>query len=681
MKLGSKLASPLGVLESILQRLGDVERLAPGDNAHMFWQELKRKVSSRRSVYGFADSNRMEREYLEQFGSFKVLGMHPYLRQLALCAERLIKARLLGDPVLPLHTTAVLLFVAFQGKMPIRQYVMLACLLFTVHPILVGVGLIAVSFLSALSSMPRGHAIPEEGAPHVVVYGGGLRGLYTGALLAQAGQKVTVLVPESRCEGSALAHPEGAPCHFVLDRCEIGEISRYEELLSPCFHASKPVRFEPVGDAKTGWVHGVLVSSDLCQPVPLRSGPQAWVDDISNACDTDRAILRVALTQAVAVSGGLLPFIVGKLPDSVMEKVTVADRQDASVSFTKAASITTVEAASRLVSAAKLAQSTVCALRRACTVGGLMREEHTSATRASFGAWSASVTHGIHGYYVPNGGISQVCASLKATIQACSGHVFTDKAIQSIRLRNHEKDFATIETVGPNGSAQTFIANNIILAADVLECYRLVQEATVCSKIPVPAILDDVPSVQPVVRTLIAFAGTCQDLDVPQAIPIFWRKHTAISDELDGKMEWKTVTLRDGPRGVVACVVESPTKIGAMGLQDSNKDLLHIVSELFPRTRDKVIYVKSLPPTSSFSHTPARYVVGRKALRPGVDGLDGVFLALNEFGLSNSAGSIIAGYLAAHAALGCSKDTLKLMEGGRGCFGGCSAQRNLSKPK
>merc|ERR1712091_189361 len=106
-------------------------------------------------------------------------------------------------------------------------------------------------------------------------------------------------------------------------------------------------------------------------------------------------------------------------------------------------------------------------------------------------------------------------------------------------------------------------------------------------------------------------------------------------------MEWKTVTLRDGPRGVVACVVESP-----MGLQDSNKDLLHIVSELFPRTRDKVIYVKSLPPTNCFSHTPARYVVGRKALRPGVDGLDGVFLALSEFGLSNSAGSIIAGYLA-----------------------------------
>ena len=74
-----------------------------------------------------------------------------------------------------------------------------------------------------------------------VVYGGGLRGLYTAALLARAGGKVTVLIPQSRCEGGATACLDGAPCDFILDRCEFGQVSRYETLLSVCLHASKPV--------------------------------------------------------------------------------------------------------------------------------------------------------------------------------------------------------------------------------------------------------------------------------------------------------------------------------------------------------------------------------------------------------------------------------------------------------
>lgn len=45
-------------------------------------------------------------------------------------------------------------------------------------------------------------------------------------------------------------------------------------------------------------------------------------------------------------------------------------------------------------------------------------------------------------------------------------------------------------------------------------------------------------------------------------------------------------------------------------------------------------------------------MVGKNALGPVINGLSDIFLALDDFAVSNSAGSVIAGYLAAHAALG-----------------------------
>ena len=78
-------------------------------------------------------------------------------------------------------------------------------------------------------------------------------------------------------------------------------MSKFEALLSPCFHVTKPVIFEPVGCAQPGWVHAVLVTGDLSQPVPLRSGSRAWVDDISRAFGTDHSILANTLQQVAMV--------------------------------------------------------------------------------------------------------------------------------------------------------------------------------------------------------------------------------------------------------------------------------------------------------------------------------------------------------------------------------------------
>ena len=88
MRLGSKTASPLEGLDDRIQLYideydTDVEaaledRTLSAHEASIFWDDLRKEVTSRRKIYGSANSNRVERELLERFGAFKGIVMHPY---------------------------------------------------------------------------------------------------------------------------------------------------------------------------------------------------------------------------------------------------------------------------------------------------------------------------------------------------------------------------------------------------------------------------------------------------------------------------------------------------------------------------------------------------------------------------------------------------------------------------
>ena len=80
MRLGSKTASPLEGLDDRIQLYideyhTDVEaaledRTLSAHEASIFWDDLRKEVTSRRKIYGSANSNRVERELLERFGAF-----------------------------------------------------------------------------------------------------------------------------------------------------------------------------------------------------------------------------------------------------------------------------------------------------------------------------------------------------------------------------------------------------------------------------------------------------------------------------------------------------------------------------------------------------------------------------------------------------------------------------------
>jgi len=219
-----------------------------------------------------------------------------------------------------------------------------------------------------------------------------------------------------------------------------------------------------------------------------------------------------------------------------------------------------------------------------------------------------------------------------------------------------------ITTTGADGIVGTLCATKVVLGTNSSECLHLLHDArenansTSRGSNSAPVNLDQ-PQAQLILRTLIAFSGTCEDLDAPRAIPIFWRKHTCLHTLSNDDLDCKTVTFRDAPNSVVACVVESPISSKKWELDEKERtrfhiDLLNDIAGLFPKTKGMAQFVTSLSPSQrTLSQIPARYSTGWPAFKSAAIETDGIYLAFDDFALSNAAGSVIAGYLAAHAVL------------------------------
>lgn len=653
MRLASRKASPLDNLQEAIAQNSDEVARAETIGAILgsrLWEDVRIDASSRRQVYGSAHINRIERELTERFGIFNIL--HPSMRQLMLLAETTMKTRFIGDPLLPAHTCVVILFMAHRGGMPWIKMTLLACLLFALHPVVAMFGLLLLQNLSRQKRsrveriIPR--SAPDSCKVDVLIYGGGIRGLYSGALLARAGRRVTVLVPNSQNHAGATVWPNGAPCEFVLDRCEFGQISYYETLLSACVHPSRPLYFKPVGSAKTGWAHAVVVARDLRQPLPLRSGAQAWIDDRSCEFGVDRGILAVALRQAVAVARDFPAYVATKLPkSSTALDSSTSDVSPRAKSFVDARSITASEAIANIT---RLANATVSFPKTALqsfTTSMLLHEDHLLADPLSFAAWSTATIDGIDGYHVPDGGTAYLCASLQATILACDGQVMTSMTVHDIEIKDDCSD-PVVVVAGPSGIGgrlEKFLAQKIILAVDLPEGLDMSHRARQ-SKIPRTS--QCVPKQSQLIRhTLVVFKGTCKAFDAPHAVPIFWQ---------NGVPAWNTITFRDVPNGVVACVVEGSwtdipqTAESTETLNLYHENILERLVYLFPQTAGKSTYIYTPePPRHQFMQTPLVYPSSERHNIKIVQ--KNIHRALSEFALSDAAESVIAGYVAAHATL------------------------------
>jgi len=355
MKLGTPAASPFEELAALVLPRHDVfesdEAIAAAaaapldeEEAFVFWDDLK-KATSRRRVYASANAARLERELTARFGIFKGVATHPYTLRVVQIVSDWSQIRLMGPPVVALHAAVVILFMAYRGKMPLPQFVLLSCFLFRVHPVLVVAGGLVTLRLKTRKRLPKpyydkkkkskasspppqaGPCLPvtslEEDAATLidrlatgslgtascsevdVAFEGGrlLSRLYAGALSAKAGLTVAVKLYPRHDDKELELRPKKAPCFFPgASDWRFGQFaSKYRRLIDAALLDGDAVEWVPVGDADDGYAYAIRVF-DRGDPVVLRAGPEAFVEAAFQASRVERPKLLHVLQQAMLVA-------------------------------------------------------------------------------------------------------------------------------------------------------------------------------------------------------------------------------------------------------------------------------------------------------------------------------------------------------------------------------------------
>ncbi|KAJ1441047.1 hypothetical protein B484DRAFT_390942, partial [Ochromonadaceae sp. CCMP2298] len=205
-----------------------------------------------------ANRRKFDRELFEKYGFFKDVILHPQFQQIKhFLEERASTEVLVGEPLLPLSTAVIVLFLLH--KRVSHQLLALAALfVFSVNPFYVVLGgaawwvfdrrrprgyqkvrkLDASTYIPTLLGGAGAEAEEEAGTgtgagagaletqyDHVLI-GGDLGTLYTAALLSKCGHRCVVLQPT--LSPLLEIHPEGAPCPAPVMNVCVGKIERYQ---------------------------------------------------------------------------------------------------------------------------------------------------------------------------------------------------------------------------------------------------------------------------------------------------------------------------------------------------------------------------------------------------------------------------------------------------------------------
>jgi len=341
MKLGGSAATPYDGLAKNMLRVEvefhsdeeiEASKAVPldDDEIFVFWEDARKAAQNRKRILSAANQARIERELTARFGVFKGVAMHPAALRLAECVGDAARVKLVGEPVLPLHAIVVILFMAQRGKMYLPHLVLLAALLFAVHPSLVFLAALACNGYSNGKKRQKPKRSQKRTKTHnavghlsdlqhlsrydFIVVGAGLRGLYPAALLAKCGFTVAVLESsDSICAGSTV-RPPNSPKTFIVEDVAFGPVARYDALLKAGLSAAdaSDLEWDPVGTAENGWTYRIQTSDDG-PTVSLKAGAEAWVDSIAKATGAAPAGLAQMLQHAVAVSRGAGAFSANKL--------------------------------------------------------------------------------------------------------------------------------------------------------------------------------------------------------------------------------------------------------------------------------------------------------------------------------------------------------------------------------
>lgn len=300
-----------------------------------------------------ADARRLDRELFEKYGLFKDIILDPrfqYWKQLA--EENVDFSPLLGDPLMPVTTAVIILFM-LNKRVSNSVMTLSAAFIFNVNPFYVCLVIFVLWYMNKMKK-PKGYrsikrsSVPKDvstyspvrytrtsaaaltaGTYDHVLVGSDLATLYAAALLSRNGHRCCVLQPRGAAPNRVQA--EGAPYPVPLRNPVVGKIERYQSLLDTVqvgvVRKADRVTFSPVGTPEDCYTHTVLriggssttsssSSKTRCAPGPstwmLRAGEGSLVADLSSRLYADKAALTVFLKSVVAAQAAVTAYLISK---------------------------------------------------------------------------------------------------------------------------------------------------------------------------------------------------------------------------------------------------------------------------------------------------------------------------------------------------------------------------------
>eukprot|EP00981_Chlorochromonas_danica_P003978 scaffold753_cov164-Ochromonas_danica.AAC.8 len=455
------------IVEEMESKLKDIE--FQGEDILLDW----RKAARRRKI---------DREIFEKYGYFKDIILHPKFQMVKQYLEEHANFDLqLGDPIMPLTTAVIILFMLHR-RISNLSVSLVAAFLFNLNPLYVSLYILFMllvafrpkpkqyisrrknqldissglarkkkSLQSTLTASTKTGAESELVYDHVLI-GNSIGTLYTAALLAQCGHQCCVLQPKDA--DKLVVCPEGAPCSAPLEAGLISRPERYQRLLDIAQICGKQrATFWPVGSSEDGYTSAVvrllhnqkasksggLIGRASDKVLSIRLGEGSLIQDLCNIYHSEKsAVTKLFLGVKAAMLS--LSYLLGKRLATPTEwsKSSRASSEERKSFFELCGS--SLESTLRKEVEEDDFVRAVSALTATIAVGECLPGNELSGV-----SLAALVAATEMGRFAPNGGIQEVEASLVETIQSVGGTVLHDVDAKGLVL---EKSGTGYQAVG-----------------------------------------------------------------------------------------------------------------------------------------------------------------------------------------------------------------------------------------
>jgi len=444
-----------------------------------------------------ANRRKFDRELFARYGFMKDLILHPRFQSAKhFLEEHATFDLLVGDPLLPVSTAVILLFMLHR-RVKNDVLVLAGLFIFNINPFYVCIGALMV-WLFTFSSKPKQHkriirggtSIPPaididqgsetkaaqltaDNAPiserdaeydHVLV-GNDIGTLYTAALLSKNGHRCCVL-QLSHCAATE-AYPPGAPCAAPLLNVSVGKIERYQSLLDVVLSdGCERVKFSPVGGEGDGYTSALIRTlyrtttaaanphlssnkstakrSSLC--TSLRVGEQSLALDLCSIMPVDKSVLATLLDRFRGTVQRLLTsYLISKVvPWAVLEPSSLR-KSDAFKEFADLSS-SPLEHLLHSGNGFDLNSSSSELKEVLGSIASIAADEALPPSDCSGYMLAHALTSSVEGSFYPAGGSAAIEASLVRTVLRANGSVYRDVDLKEILLE--EVDSSSSSTGG-----------------------------------------------------------------------------------------------------------------------------------------------------------------------------------------------------------------------------------------